>query len=257
MVYDVITYNGEREVLEMRLNILNEHVDRFVVVEAKTTFSGYKKPLYFSLHENHFEEWWKKIDYHIINEKYTEEEYQLAEHSPNTVGATHWKNEFLQKESILKAIKHLEDNDTVYIGDVDEIWRPYDCILTEPIKLKLKVYSYYLNNRSSEDFCGTLVSKYGDVKNECLNHLRTDSRKSEGYYGWHFTSMGGYKEVARKLNDSYTAESYNTLSTQQNLQNRLKNGIDYLGRDFTFKVDESEWPQWLKKNKSNYKHLCK
>lgn len=255
LIYDVVSYNGERELLDLRLHILDSKVDKFIIVEAKTTFSGHKKPLYFSAHEKFFKEWWHKIDYHIIDEDYSPQEIELAQYSPNTQGAKHWKNEFLQKESIKKALVHLQDNDIVYIGDVDEIWEGfYDT--TE--KLLLRVYAYKLNNRSDEIFWGTLVAKWGDIKDKCLNHVRSDvSLRGSEISGWHFTSMGGLEEVRRKLNDSYTKESYNTDDVQQRLSQRLENGEDYLGRYFTFKKDESEWPLYLKRNRHRYTRLIK
>jgi beta-1,4-mannosyl-glycoprotein beta-1,4-N-acetylglucosaminyltransferase len=256
LVYDAFTYNGEKEILDIRLNILNRHVDKFVIVEAKTTFTGQPKPLYFSQQEFLFKKWWNKIEYYIIDENYTGAEIRLAEKSPNTQGAEHWKREFLQKEKILCALKHcnLSDNDTVYVGDVDEIWEPIHSF--EPVKLKLKVYAYYLNNRSSEEFWGTLVARYGMIKGQCLNHMRSDtSIRTLGYYGHHFTSIGGLSEVQRKLDASYTSESYNTKSVRDNLPTRVSLGIDYLGRDFTFTRDESEWPDYLVKHRSKYQHL--
>lgn len=69
--------------------------------------------------------------------------------------------------------------------------------------------------------------------------------------------MGGLKDVKRKLNDSYTTESYNTIEIQQMLPDRLKNGMDYLGRDFKFTIDESDWPKYLKYNRNDYKLLLK
>jgi beta-1,4-mannosyl-glycoprotein beta-1,4-N-acetylglucosaminyltransferase len=256
-VRDVFTYNGERDMLDLRLHALYSYVDTFVIVEAKTTFTGKPKPLYFSSHERFFKKFWNKIEYHIINEDYSPEEIALAVSSPNTQGASHWKNEFLQKESIQKAlVRYCDDEDTVYIGDVDEIWEP--TLVQHPTKLKLRVYAYYLNNRSDEQFWGTLVGKYKDIKGQCLNHLRTDPGFfTEEYAGWHFTSMGGVKEVRRKLNDSYTEESYNTKDVQDNLQDRVKSGTDYLGRPFNFTLDESEWPFYLKANRSKYISLCK
>lgn len=254
MVVDAFTYNGEREILRIHLSVLNPYVDKFIICEAKTTFSGKPKPLYFSEHEKYFKSFWKKIDYHIIDEDYTEQEIMLAESSPNTRGAAHWKTEFLQKESILKALTRLDDEDIVYIGDVDEIWRPFNPVF--PTKLKLKVYAYYLNNRSSEVFWGTLVSRYEDIKDECLNHMRsTQAMKTTDDHGWHFTSMGGYDEVKRKLDDSYTSESYNTNMVQELLQDRVKAGVDYLGRPFTFKKEEKEWPEYLKSNRALYKNM--
>jgi beta-1,4-mannosyl-glycoprotein beta-1,4-N-acetylglucosaminyltransferase len=255
MIYDCFTYNGEREILDIRLNILGKKVDRFIVVESKTTFSGNKKPLYFSLQEKYFRKWWHKIDYYIIDENYTDQEIDLARRSPNTVGAKHWVNEFLQKESIKKALVSLQDDDIVYIGDVDEIWEGH---YEGTEKLLLRVYAYYLNNRSNELFWGTLVAKWGDIKNECLNHVRTDiTLRGNEVSGWHFTSMGGLAEVRRKLNDSYTEESYNTQEVQRLLQERVSKGQDYLGRNFVFNLDESEWPRYLKENRRKFKHLIK
>lgn len=257
-VFDCLTYNGEKDILDLHLNILNNFVDKFIIVEAKTTFSGNKKPLYFCQHERDFKEFWKKINYHIINEHYSGTEIDLAENSPNTKGARHWINEFLQKESIHKALKenNVKDDDIVYIGDVDEIWTPY--YSGYPAKLKLLVYAYYLNNLSNEQFWGTLVARYGDIKDKCLNHVRSDiAIRTRDIHGWHFTSMGGVKEVQRKLNDSYTSESYNTYHVQKELPERIKDGIDYLGRDFTFTTDARLWPQYLKEHRLKYMHLLK
>lgn len=259
MIYDVMTYNGERDILRLHLGILNDYVDRFIICEAKTTFTGHPKKLYFFEEMRYFKKYWSKIQYHIIDERYSNEEIQQAHNSPNTLGASHWKTEFLQKESIKKALKssNIQDNDTVFIGDVDEIINPHAILMSNhPIKAKLDVYAYYLNNRSSEQFWGTLIANYKDIKNECLNHLRTGTKGTVESLGWHFTSMGGLKEVQRKLNDSYTAESYNTTEVQKNLPQRLKERKDYIGRDFTFTLDESSWPSFLKENKQKFLHLC-
>lgn len=257
-IIDCFTYNGERDILNLRLNILDKYVDRFIIVEAKTTFTGKKKPLYFSDHERYFSKWWKKITYHIIDENYSPEEIALAYSSPNTQGAEHWKHEFLQKESIKKALEGLRDNDMVFVGDVDEIWNPelrWQNFTGSPFKLKLKVYAYYLDNLSNEEFYGPLSSKYLWIKNECLNHLRTNAWKTNFYAGWHFTSMGGVSEVRRKLNDSYTEESYNTSDVQELLEKRVTQGVDYLGRPFIFKKSQKDWPTYLKQNKSRYQRL--
>lgn len=254
-IIDTFTYNGEREVLDLRLNILSPHVDRFIICEAKTTFTGKYKPLYFSQHEKYFKKFWNKIQYHVIDEDYSPEELALALNSPNTRGANHWKREFLQKESIHKALLGTNDNDTVYIGDVDEIWQSYD--VTSPAKLKLRVYAYYLNNRSDEQFWGTTVARYGDIKNTVLNHLRSDTTlQTKDYYGWHFTSMGGTKQVRRKLNDSYTEESYNTQDVQNRLAERVVKGVDYLGRPFNFSKEERDWPPYLTDYRYKYEKLC-
>lgn len=259
-VIDIFSYNGERDMLKIHLSILDPFVDRFIIVEAKTTFTMQPKPLYFFTEMRYFKRWWPKIHYHVIDENYTDEEWDVARNSPNTQGASHWKHEFLQKESIHKALKaaRVQDEDLCFIGDVDEIWQadPKGDDIETPAKLKLDVYAYYLNNRSNEQFWGTYMATYSQFKDKCLNHerSRTDIRTKDTH-GWHFTSMGGLKEVQRKLNSSYTTESYNTIETQALLPERHKHGYDYLGRDFIFTRDESNWPQYLKDNKNQYKHL--
>lgn len=261
-VLDVMTYNGESAILKLHLSILDPYVDRFVIVEANKTFTGVDKPLYFFRDQRFFKQWWKKIDYYVVDNWDDPQLWQMAVESPNTKGAHHWKREFYIKESIQKALKqfNVQDDDTVFIGDVDEIIDPtanYES--PTPIKAKLRVYAYHLNNRSTEKFYGTLIGQYRDIKDKCLNHMRSDaSLYSKGpYLGWHFTNMGGPDEVRRKLNDSYTPESYNTFDVQQKLPERIKSNKDYLGRDFAFNLNETEWPEHLRANKHKYQHLCK
>lgn len=261
-VIDISTYNGEMKILQLHLGVLNDYVDRFIIVEANKTFSGNDKPLYFFQQQRYFAKWWNKIDYYVVDQWDDAELWDMANKSPNTIGASHWKREFFIKESIQKAmVKYgVGDEDTVFIGDVDEILDPKATYESDtPIKAKLRVYAYHLNNRSTEPFWGTLVAQYKDVKGKCLNHMRSDtSLNSQGdYLGWHFTSMGGLDEVRRKLNDSYTPESYNTHDVQLHLPERIRGGQDYLGRDFKFKLDESDWPTYLKENRDKFKYLCK
>lgn len=261
-VIDTFTYNGEFATLKLHLSILSPYVDRFLIVEANKTFTGNDKPLYFFRDQRFFKEWWPKIDYYVVNDWDDVELWGLATNSPNTKGANHWKREFYIKESIKKAFKTfaVQDDDTLFIGDVDEIIDPlanYES--NKPIKAKLRVYAYYLNNLSNEEFYGTLIGQYKDIKDNVLNHMRSDtSLHSKGpYLGWHFTSMGGLEEVRRKLNDSYTPETYNTFAVQQQLPQRLKDGQDYLGREFQFKIDEADWPPFLKEHKAKFHLLCR
>ncbi len=260
MVIDVFTYNGETAILKLHLATLYNYVDKFIIIEANKTFTGYKKPMYFFRDQRFFNPWLKKIEYYPVTDWDDPEIWEMAIKSPNTVGASHWKREFYIKESIKKALVNLNDDDTLFIGDVDEIIDPnaeYES--DSPIKARLRVYAYYLNNRSNEPFYGTLISQYKDIKGQSLNQLRSDKAlySTGKYLGWHFTSMGGIEEVRRKLNDSYTPDSYNTYEVQQLLPQRIREGIDYLGRPFEFKLEESEWPKYLKDHKKDFKQLLK
>lgn len=260
-VIDCVSFNGEYDLFKLRYNILKDYVDRFIVVEAPTTFTAKKKPIYARLpgpFETPIAEW-PKVKSYIIDENYTLEERTLAENSPNTVGAPHWKREFLQKESIKKALLGTNSFDLVFIGDCDEIWNPahlgFYRLANKPEKIHLYVYTYYLNNRSDEEFWGTVYGTYQSFKYRCLNHIRTRAKKLHSYMGWHFTSLRG--ALKQKLTDSYTEESYATPWVLDNLEENIDNNKDFLGRDFNYWLDESAWPEYLKENKEEYKHLIK
>ena len=42
-IYDCFMFNNENDLLEIRLNILNNYVDYFVIIESSETHSGLKK----------------------------------------------------------------------------------------------------------------------------------------------------------------------------------------------------------------------
>lgn len=253
MIIDTITFNGEHELFEIRYNILKDFVDGFRVIEFDETFSG--KPKQKLFHQE-----WPKVKHYFVPKETWSKYRDLALSSPNTQygqGAEHWIREFCQKESIKDCLTDLNE-ELVFIGDCDEIWDPsvhYENF-TVPVKLKLRVYSYFLNNCSNEEFAGTLFSKYLWVKNECLNHVRANTWKTDFYAGWHFTSIGGTEKVKQKLTDSYTKESYATDMVLDNLSNNIENSRDFLGRNFQYRIEEEEWPRYLKENKEKYKHLC-
>ena len=48
-IFDCTTFFDENLMLEIRFNILNKHVDKFVVAEAKYSRSGDKKKLNFDI----------------------------------------------------------------------------------------------------------------------------------------------------------------------------------------------------------------
>ena len=256
MIIDCITFNGEDELFEIRYNILRDYVDEFRVIEFDQTFSGKPKSPLFAQN-------WPKVKSYFITENIWSKYEELAKSSPNTQygkGAEHWMREFMMKEALRDCLTDLDDDDMVFLGDVDEIWNPslaqYEPKKTH--KLGLLVYAYYLNNKSSEQFYGTIWTKYKFIKDKVLNHIRSIPSYHEYIPkgGWHFTSMGGHERVRNKLTDSYTSDSYANDQVLDNLKQNIDNNKDFLGRNFTYKLDEESWPQWLKDNKDKFKHLC-
>ena len=65
-IYDCIMYFDEDLILELRLNILNEYVDKFVIVEATRDHAGNKKSLNFDIKK--FPQFENKITYLIVDD---------------------------------------------------------------------------------------------------------------------------------------------------------------------------------------------
>lgn len=278
-IYDIFTFFNELELLEIRLNILDKYVDYFVIIEATETFSGKPKKLYFEKNKHFFKKYKHKIIHYTIKDV-PKDEYDLRKRlldknlddlnreiinnalTSNNVpkGQIHWLKEFYQKESIKKALTALKSDDICFISDVDEIWNPkvkIDYSKNDIFKLKQFVYTYYLNNRSDEPWAGTLVTKYKNIKNHCLNHLRTKSKTKYTYIkngGWHFTNMGGAEQIKKKL-ESYGHQEFNNDEIKSKIEDRILNNQDFIGRKFKFWTDESDLPKYILENKNKYKNL--
>ena len=67
-IYDCFLFFNELETLELRLEILNDIVDKFVIVESTVTFSGKEKKLFFNENKEKFKKFEDKIIHVIIND---------------------------------------------------------------------------------------------------------------------------------------------------------------------------------------------
>ena len=64
-IIDCFMYYDEDVLLDLRLNILNEYVDKFIIVESKFTHSGNLKNKNFDV--DNFKKFKNKIDYYFIH----------------------------------------------------------------------------------------------------------------------------------------------------------------------------------------------
>ncbi len=262
-IIDVFSFCGEIDILKLRLSILDRYVDEFIICEGDETTAGNPKPRYFEQHKQEFKMWLPRIKYHIFS-SYSDPIMQAFSQAylPIPKEQHWWHREFIQKESMRYALTHLQDEDLVFIGDVDEIWDPQVEYLDERAELQQTVYSYYLDNKSSEHWTGTSVMRYKHIRNETLDNLRAyDERRKYMHApviksGWHFTNQGGAKFVKQKI-QSYAHQEFNTPEYLALVEQRIANNQDYLGRDFKLGIDTKDWPQYLKDHRPEWAHLCK
>lgn len=248
-VFDTFCFFNELDLLEIRLSILDHYVDHFILVESPETFSGNPKPLYYLENIDRFAKW---------NHKITRVEVPAKE------CANSFERAAYQKDSIRDAIKnYAKDHDVVYFGDLDEIWKPQDINDDRVYNLRQLNYCYYLNNRSSEQWVGTIVGRWKTLKTNTLNHWRATHDNEMGNGGWHFTNIGGADQIRKKL-ESYDHQEFNHESIKADIERKIEAGEDYVGRrvdwlgnPFVFHISEVDLPQYVLDNKQKYGHLFK
>lgn len=277
MVYDCFQFFNELDILKLRMHVMNDIVDKFVVSESTVTFSGDPKPLYFQENQDMFAEFADKIIHKVVDD------------TPMDTNA--FLRDSHQKCAVARGLAGAADDDVVIFSDVDEIPNP------EAVKPILKNFDagkiYALAQRNfycyldmeetsgnllsitgefegftgtKRKWLGTKICKYGMLKNYTTEQLRDKAQKhlmvrvADG--GWHFSYMGGGKNESVEDRVKYKIRSaahqeYNNRSTLSKVKKNIRNHQDILGRDSRFEivpVDES-FPAYLREHLEEYRYL--
>lgn len=250
MIYDCFMFFNELELLEIRLNELENVVSKFVLVESRKTFTNKPKPLYFEENKKKFNKFSDKIIHLIIDE------------FPENYSA--WDCEVYQRNFIREGLKNCSDDDVIIIGDVDEI--PYPAAIKKSkdlpgIKvLKQKQYNFYLNYINSNEpywLRGTRVLFYRDY-DKTADQIRNTQGTVIENGGWHFTFLGGIKAVQNKIR-SFSHQEYNNdyYMNENRLQKLIQDGVDIFERGYKYKIVniDRSFPEYIRKNKEKFGHL--
>ena len=95
-IIDCFIFYNEMDLLTYRLNILNDVVDFFVIVEATRTFIGKEKPLFYNENKHLFEKFHDKIIHIIVDD------FPYKYPSINIARGDQWENERFQRNQIKK-----------------------------------------------------------------------------------------------------------------------------------------------------------
>jgi beta-1,4-mannosyl-glycoprotein beta-1,4-N-acetylglucosaminyltransferase len=224
-IYDCFLFFNELDLLEIRLNVLNDYVDYFVLVEATKTFSNKNKKLYYAENTERFSSFNHKI-IHIVVDEHPE-----FKNKKDAVGDV-WEYEVYQRNQIIKGLEKADDNDVVMISDVDEIPNPL---------FFLKV----LNEKG--------------IKDNPVQVLRVSGDKVYSKYtGWHFSFLGGEEKIKNKI-DSFSHQQYNNDNVFNDISKNIEKGNDIFSRDIKMKVVDLnfQFPKYIVLNQDKYKHLIK
>lgn len=263
-IYDCFPFFNELDILEIRLELLYDVVDYFVISECDYTFSGLKKPFFFEENKHRYDKYSDKIihikhndtfDYtNLVNNYITNNERELYDkiikrldqmrNSPETgYGLPHWCRDYLHKELTMMGIVNCDEDDIILFGDCDEIPSPDALKFIKSPKIDDTIFTlnqknmiYYINNENvTEKWFGQFISKYKNIKeSSCMltRNLRTGFEIIDNG-GWHLTFMGGKNRIIEKIK-SYSHQEFNNINILNSLSYMFDNGKDVLHRNITF-----------------------
>lgn len=284
-IYDCFLFFNEIDILELRMEILGNYIDKFVIIESSVTFSGKEKPLFFKQNKDKFTKFQDKIIHVIvddtpndftnlpyINNPLTENDIiknKILKFVETSEGwgrhQKQWGRETYQRESILYGLKECSDDDIILISDLDEIPNPNEIeniktsITNEIFDFKQTTYYYYFNLLKECNWSGTKCLTNSNLKNKSINLIRQNKYTTNviGSGGWHFSFMGGIEKIKAKI-DAYSHQEYNNQHIISNIENNVNSENDPFFRGGLTKVSvDDSFPKYILKNINKFKHMIK
>lgn len=237
-MFDCVLLFNEIDILEIRMNVLNDVVERFVIVESTTTHSGVSKPLHFVENDQRFKKFWPKIS-HIVYNGVLREQQHLHERSIN------WLNENAQRDIALQVLDTYKPSDNLLMfSDVDEIPKPEKVLegielatkTGSPISLPVTQCMYWLNYAmvNGAGYRGPFICNPFTYQQFHKEKFNTDIYSPSGLRwhmlatgmeqdfptihnsGWHFSTIGGFERIKTKLGafahyDQFDNDEYKSI----------------------------------------------
>lgn len=234
-VIDSFLFNGEFEMLLMRLDYLFDSVEHFVICESTYTQNGKKKDLTFPTNEHLFKNYLNKISYIVYDPD--AEDIKISQ-------SNSWHLEKKHIDFIRDNILHLSDEETVTMfsgvdefpnkDKFDEMWERISTIGFDSISFSMRTFYY-------SPICELLINCFGtNVLNDFslrnidrLSSLRdyTFSCQHIEDGGWHFSFFNS-PEFNKKKIESYAHSEFNLpeITNLENIKHRMYNCLDILAR---------------------------
>lgn len=205
MLVDTFMFYNEYDILELRLEVLDKYVDRFVLVEAELNHVGGPKELFFEKKKEHYAKWLHKIVHVVVT----------AAESPKDPNP--WCREKYQRECILRGLEGgvcadgapvnpVPAESIVMVSDVDEIPDlgaiPFEKLphALNSVHMWMFVYSFD-HFFTGEPWFGTVITTAELFRRVGPNSLRDNRWKFPcfQYAGWHLSSFGTPEHVCNKV----------------------------------------------------------
>jgi beta-1,4-mannosyl-glycoprotein beta-1,4-N-acetylglucosaminyltransferase len=276
-IYDCFLFSYGPDLLEIRLNTLNEVVDKFVIVEATHNWHGMFKGLLFAQPENlkRFEKFLHKIEYIVVTDMPA---YDGVEGGTDEEPAL--KLETFNRDAIARGLRDASDEDIILVSDFDEIPRPeiIQILKDKDVNLvnvfKMPQFSYRLNMlaKTKETYTTVTVAARKKVLDSIsVSDLRWQARSSIDHNeanlpnglpieiidhgGWHFTWIGDENFINKKI-DGYRHEQFRSPEMRVKLMEEYEYSASEkeVGIYVNLKPD-SYFPKYLLENQKKFKKL--
>jgi len=289
-IYDCFMYFDEEMLLDLRFNILNNYVDKFILTEATYTHNGDPKKLNFDIKK--FSKFKDKIEYIVVNDPPPTLLEINKEDTENVRGEklilNGYKRDHFQRQNLQSGLKNAEPDDLILLSDLDEIPN-LEKIDIKNIKNKIICFKqkmfYYKFNLLYE-----LIPWYGsrackkknfispqwlrDTKHKKYPLWRVDilfsKRKYNDIYyvedgGWHFTNIKSPENIQKKLLNfahhyEFELSGLKLNDIKKMIQEKKvvydhsvdQRGYKWSGNTKLKTLGLSQMPKYLEENYSNY-----
>ena len=285
-IYDCTSFYSEHMMYDVRLNILKDKVDKFIVTESTYSHSGKKKKLNFDI--SNYPKFKDKI-IHVIIDK--EPNGIVPENNdPSLQRSNSLKRIALSYDESLKTLKESSDEDLIMLSDNDEIpnLNSKDFATNKKdIVLFRQLFFYFRFNLLYDrmHWFGTKGCKKKKLKS--LSWLRNIKLKKYPFWrldtlfsgtkqinlqiiqdgGWHFTNLKTPEEMYEKfMNFGHHDEFRLSGLTIEKIREKIKNKEMFYDHfadqsstnkwksDYKLKkYDSSLLPKYLSDNQNKYK----
>ena len=256
-IYDCFQYFNEDHIVDLRLNILNQYVDYFVISESTKTHQGKEKKINFNL--NNFSKFKGKI-------KFVVSEYKEKINFEKHTGGESPIEQF-QRNSLLEGIKDAHPEDLIILSDSDEI---PDLRKIKDIKKnkkfiafsqKMFMYKLNLHNVEESNWIGSKITKKKNIVT--MQKLRNLKFKDYPFWrldkinqqiiqgGWHFSFLQTPKDILKKIESFSHGEFHSNSRNLSQIEEKIFENKDVFDRGFSLnkvEIDES-YPKYIFDNK--------
>jgi hypothetical protein len=257
-VIDNIAFCYDYDILEIRLSILYDYVDKFVILECDHTYTNLYKGYNFEKQQSRYKKWMDKIEYIKVK-------------GPGF--ADPWDNEHWQWEQLKLGWKDVHPEDLVLLCRcADEIPRPEAIDLMKNSNFTFFNLIFpaffmkfnYIDTNAHYDAWGKAFKGHHQSRGRIspisnFVSISEDKTISIHHAGWHLSYMGDEEWIKNKLtNFSHSEMNVPRVIDNINIDKHIANGEDCLNRNVnTFKSVnfDSYFPKYLLDNKEKYKQF--